>query len=214
MRCKGTDLQADTEEFWLFDNMVTKLDHSIMDKTELLQAISTALGKKTVKELALLHADSKLAVSDLLDLTFYRKPEVAFRAAWVLEFIVLTYPDSFKPLVTEFLDRYKEQNNPSCQRHFARIMMCLADPKYSKKLQLPSHYNLGPILEKTFEWLIEPKTPVAVKVHCMDVLFNFRNRLPWVAEELEFQIVYLLKTGSAALQSRGKAVLKKLRSRS
>jgi hypothetical protein len=25
MRCKGTDLQADTEEFWLFDNQVTKL---------------------------------------------------------------------------------------------------------------------------------------------------------------------------------------------
>ena len=181
-----------------------------MDKSDLLETISNTLVKAKVKELALLAADNKLSASDLLDLTFHPQREVAFRAAWVLEFVAMNYPESFVPLVKEFLDRYPDQANQSCQRHFTKIMMCLTDRKGSDKLQLPPHYNVDLALEKTFEWLIDPETPVAVRVNCMDVLFSLRDRLPWVAEELQCQIVFFLQTGSPALQSRGKAILRKL----
>ena len=61
-----------------------------------------------------------------------------------------------------------------------------------------------------FEWLINPHTPVAVRVNCMDVLYYMSPQFPWIKEELLAQIEFYLKDGSAALQSRGKGLLKKL----
>jgi len=66
------------------------------------------------------------------------------------------------------------------------------------------------IIGTTFEWMVYPQTPVAVKVNCMDVLYNLKEIDGWIADELRAQIEFQLKDGSAALQSRGRKVLKKL----
>ena len=181
-----------------------------MNRSDLIKTLSATLGKTDVKELAALYAINEPDISPLFELTFYPQREVAFRAAWTLELIVLNYPECFRPLLKEFLDRYPDQNNQSCQRHFTRIMMCLTDSKGSAAGRLFSDENTESIIGKTFEWLIDPNTPVAVQANCIDVLFNLRGMLPWIAEELRSQIVFLLHNGSPALQSRGKAVLKKL----
>jgi len=181
-----------------------------MDRPELLKTICVKIGKAETEALAALSADNKLPVSELLDLSFQRQQEIAFRAGWILETIAIKYPGAFKPLVSDFLNRYAHQRNTSCQRHFTKIMMCLTDPEYSDRVQVSSCFDAGPIIETTFEWLIDPKTPVAVQVNCMDVLFNLKDTLPWISAELQSQVVFLLHAGSPALQSRGKAILKKL----
>lgn len=182
-----------------------------MNRSELLQAISTTLVKARAEKLAALTVNNEVSVSDLLDLTFYSQPEVAFRAAWLLECVVLKYPEKFAPVVAEFLDRYIEQKNRSCQRHFTKILMCMTDPRRSSILHLPPEYNVDPIIEKTFEWMIDEKSPVALRVNCMEALFNLRDEASWIAEELSSEIIFFLHEGSAAVQSRGKAILKKLR---
>ncbi|NEU08337.1 hypothetical protein GZH53_08455 [Flavihumibacter sp. R14] len=182
-----------------------------MNKSELLHAISTTLVKAKAERLAALTANKEVSVSDLLELTFYNQPDIAFRAAWILECVVRKYPERFESLIPEFLDRYIEQNNQSCQRHFTKIITCITDPKWSAMQHLVPHYNVEPIIEKTFEWLIDEKAPVALQVNCMDVLFNLRNRSSWIGEELRSQILFLLHDGSPAVQSRGKAILKKLK---
>lgn len=68
------------------------------------------------------------------------------------------------------------------------------------------------IIETTFDWLIDPQTPVAVKVNCMDILLNFGKEQRWIPDELRSQVQFLLKDGSAAVQSRGKRILMKLKS--
>jgi hypothetical protein len=182
-----------------------------MNKSDLLKAISGTLVKAKVERLAALTADNEESVSDLLDLTFYTQPEVAFRAAWISECVVLNYPERFELLVPEFLERYIDQRNRSCQRHFTKIMMCITDPKRSAVLHMPPQHNVDPIIEKTFEWLIDEKAPVALRVNCMEVLFNLRDRSSWIADELRSEITFFLHGGSAAVQSSGKAILKKLR---
>ena len=184
-----------------------------MDKSELLKEISNTLVKVKVEKLAALGSKHTYSLSDLLDLTFYPKREVAFRAAWILESIVQTDPQRFSPHVEEFLIRYPSQTNTSCQRHFSKIMMYLTDPRSQKLLRLPDEFALEPLVEKTFEWLIDPKSPVAVQVNCLEVLFNLRQQVPWIEEELRAEIIFLLHEGGAAMQTRGKAILKKLNSR-
>ena len=45
----------------------------------------------------------------------------------------------------------------------------------------------------------------------MDILFHFCKEESWIKDELRFQVQFLLKDASAALQSRGKRILKKLK---
>ncbi|WP_276363438.1 hypothetical protein [Daejeonella sp. H1SJ63] len=71
--------------------------------------------------------------------------------------------------------------------------------------------DLENLIETTFELMINPETPVAVKVNCMDILFNMRATYDWISGELREQILFLLKDGTAAIQSRGRSILKQLR---
>lgn len=66
-------------------------------------------------------------------------------------------------------------------------------------------------MEVVFGWLIDPDTPVAVQVNCLDILLNLCSHADWIAEELGTQTRHLLRRGSAAMQSRGKRVLAKLK---
>ncbi len=146
-----------------------------------------------------------LDVADLFEITFDGEQTIAFRAAWVLEYIFTEYPATFRPVTQLFIEKYPLQTNPSCQRHYTKIMMVMSAGDYLKPEQQEE------IIEATFGWLIDPDTPVAVQVNCMDILFNMSKRHDWIAEELIQQINFLLKTGSAAMQSRGKRILNKLK---
>jgi hypothetical protein len=77
--------------------------------------------------------------------------------------------------------------------------------------KVASTINFEPIVEATFEWLINDRTPVAVRVNCLDILYNLSNSYTWITEELKDQTRFLLKNESAAMQSRGKRVLKKIK---
>jgi len=91
-------------------------------------------------------------------------------------------------------------------------MIYLTDSESNTEIKpLISEYQ-EQIIEITFDWLIDSQTPVAVKVNCMDILLHFGKEQPWIPDELSSQVQFLLKDGSAAVQSRGKRILKKLKS--
>lgn len=181
-----------------------------MDKPALLKEISGTLSKGDIDRLSISLYETDFPLNDLIDLTFYPQKEVAFRAAWVLEGLGLTNLEAFRPYVVKFLDLYPQQTNQSCRRHFAKILANLTAPKHERSLWIPESYNMVSVVEKTFDWLIDHQTPVAVKVYCMEVLFNLRQHFPWIREELEAEIIFMLHDGKPAIQSRGKAILKKL----
>ncbi|HZG70744.1 MAG TPA: hypothetical protein VEY51_04330 [Chondromyces sp.] len=71
-------------------------------------------------------------------------------------------------------------------------------------------FDFEAVGEITFEWLINPETPVAVQANCLDILYNLSSHYDWIRDELVLQTEFLLKKASAAMQSRGKKVLRKL----
>jgi len=70
--------------------------------------------------------------------------------------------------------------------------------------------DLEPLVETCFDWMINPKVAVAVKVFCCETLFNLRNRYDWIADELAREIEFLMLNGSPGIQSKGKRILKAL----
>ncbi len=185
--------------------MCTDLVVLCMDPAFLLKEISKPIGKKEVVSLA---TQSVNSVDELIKLCLHSNYEIAFRAAWILELVAVAYPERFNEKLSEFIDVYVRLTNQSCQRHFTKILMSLTNMQ-ARQDRLSTN-DLEAIVETTFEWMIDPQTPVAVRVNCMDILFDLRDMDNWIADELRAQIEFQLQSGSAALQSRGKRVLYKL----
>jgi hypothetical protein len=180
-----------------------------MTKEELLKEISQTLFKVKADKLANLSARAQ-NIGQLLELTFYPKKEIAFRAAWVLENVYYSNPNAFLPHLEEFKGAYCRQKNLSCQRHYTKIMMDITGHKKDIPNLTINLFDFEAVTETTFEWLINPKTPVAVQVNCLDILYNLSSRYHWIKDELKAQTEFLLRDGSAAMQSRGRRILEKL----
>src|SRR5690606_18388588 len=165
-----------------------------------------------VPQLRALGADPLVPIAELHDLCYDEAhPMLAFRAAWLLEYIAVHHPDRFVRVADTFMFRLSDQKNPSCQRHFTNILRRLthrrAPTLYHAVLQSTDREQL---VETIFSWFIDPCTPVAVQANCMDVLLDLSSEFEWIRDELKQQIEFLLRDGSAAIQSRGKKVLEKL----
>lgn len=152
--------------------------------------------------------EDNFALRDLIDITFHPDKDIAFRAAWILENVFLQNPARYEPDLEYLLSRMREIKHPSCQRHYVKILMHITSsktfPAIKNKLET---IDLEPVVEQCFDWMINPKIKVAVKVFAADVLFNLSNRYPWIKEELANQITFLMKNGSPAIQSRGRKLL-------
>jgi len=176
-----------------------------MDESFLLRELSTPIGKNAASKLA---GQSLNLVEELFTLCLSSSYELAFRASWVLELLDYKFPGHFNEHLDSFFSTYTKLKNQSCQRHFTKILMTMTTnhSKFDKILNI----NSQAIVEITFEWLVDPHTPVAVKVNCMDILYNLRRKEDWIEEELRSQIEFQLRKGSAALHSRGNKILNKL----
>lgn len=180
----------------------------MISKDELVKQITNSLGKPKVLELGRLLSEQQFALRDLVDVTFYHDKTIAFRASWILENVLLADPLKYVEVIDYWLSRFKEVKYPGPQRHYAKILMHLTDPGMLPAIRTKLEtLDLEPAVEQCFDWMIDPKVKIAVKVFASEALFNLRHRYPWVAEELENQIKFLMRNGSAAIQSRGKKLL-------
>jgi hypothetical protein len=180
----------------------------VINKETLIKQISNTMGKVKVLELSRILREEQFALRDLINLTFYADKNIAFRAAWILENVFLQNPGIYEPDLEYLLTRIKDVKYASCQRHYAKILMHITDKKASIIIQqLLQRLDLEPTVEKCFDWMIDPKVKVAVKVFASEALFNLSNRYPWIKEELANQIKFLMRNGTPAIQSRGRKLL-------
>jgi len=176
----------------------------MLTRDELIKEISKTIEKiKVVKQ--------QFALRDLIDVTFHTDKNIAFRAAWILENLFLQKPESYPDDMDYLISRIPDVKNESCKRHYAKIAMHLTNPKtpllIREKLK---EIDLEPVVEQLFDWMIDPKMRIAVKVFAAQALFNLRERYPLIKEELAEQIQFLMRDGTAAIQSRGRKLLLQL----
>jgi hypothetical protein len=89
--------------------------------------------------------------------------------------------------------------------------MHITSPKAPLRIQQKlAVIDLQPVVEQLFDWMIDPKVLIAVKVFAAEALFNMRNRFSWIPDELTNQIQFLMRNGTAAIQSRGRKLLAQL----
>jgi len=182
-----------------------------MTKSELIERITSIVGKPKVLELSRILKAQQFALHDLIDITFHPDKAVAFRVVWILENVFLIDPESYLPDLEYMISRISEVKNPGCMRHYAKIIMHITDATVPASLRLKlEKINLEPVVEQLFDWMINPKVKVAVKVFAAYALYNLKDSFPWVKDELSAQMEFLMRNGSAAIQAGGKKILKGL----
>jgi peptidyl-tRNA hydrolase len=176
-----------------------------MQKEELIRQLTQTLGKTKIVKLSRMLEEQNFALHDLIDATFYPNQTIAFRAAWLLENLLLKHPHTYLPELDYLLSRIKAVNYPGCQRHYAKVLMHLTAPGVTQPVkEKMKAADLEPVVEKCFEWLIDPNVKIAVKCFSATVLFQLKDRFDWMEEELIKQLEFLMRNGSAAIQARGR----------
>jgi hypothetical protein len=177
-------------------------------QADLIKQISATIGKNKVVKLSRILAEKNTDLTELVNLTFNGDKGVAFRAAWLLENMLLEQPEQFLPSIPYIIKRIQYVSNPSCKRHYAKILMHLTSPKAPAAVRhAMAAINLKKAAEQCFEWLIDPAAMVAVKSFAAEALFNMRLRYPWIADELPAQLEFLMKDGTAGIRSKAKHLL-------
>ncbi|SMO65794.1 hypothetical protein [Solitalea koreensis] len=185
-----------------------------MNVQYLATKLAVPIGKKTVIAIVQELEKQSFSVSELIDLTFHTQSEIGFRAAWIFENYILNDKPRLLQVLPFFLEKFSSVSNPSCKRHFAKVLQEITSHLNSKKAdpilrEAVLNSELEPVITACFDWMIDPKVAVAVKVFCMESLFNMSTQYPWINEELTPTIEFVMKGGSAGIQARGRKLLVK-----
>lgn len=105
---------------------------------------------------------------------------VAFRGAYVLERICFSEPELFSPFVSRFCRMdFPDCSDAGARRSFAKIMAhLLLDAVLCDDLAADG--ALDRIAETAAQWAIDPKTKIAVRIWCVEVLKRCRMKCLWV----------------------------------
>ncbi|NOU18855.1 MAG: hypothetical protein HOO91_14975 [Bacteroidales bacterium] len=187
-----------------------------MEKERLIERLNFVMGKKEVLALAEIFADIDDGVSILFELCKSENETLSFHAAWVLENVLTANPYLFALSLSKIVEAIPNIKNPSVQRHFSKLLNiaiadCLNNRLPKDVCQLLKKLDMEPVVEKCFEWLMNPETKAAVKAHCMDILYYFSNRYEWIAEELPYVIELQIIDGTPGIINKGKKVLEAMR---
>jgi hypothetical protein len=121
---------------------------------------------------------------------------------------ILAEPELYVNNLHNLVLRMSNVSNASCKRHYARILMHLTASNAPVSIkQTLQKTDMEAVIEKCFDWLIDSKVKVAVKVCAIETLYNLSTRYTWITEELPGQIQFMLREGSPAIQARGKKIL-------
>lgn len=182
-----------------------------MNRDEILKLIQKRPSKVQIIELCNLLAIQNTELKPLIDLSFNPDKDLAFRASWILETLVINHPQAAANDLIYLLSRFKEVKHSSSQRHYAKMMAYITSPKMPATIRdIIDSTDMEDVIEQCFDWMIDPEVLVAVKVFSSETLFNLRLRYTWIAPELAEQLKHLMKNGSAAIQSRGRKLLNQL----
>lgn len=153
-------------------------------------------------------------IAELIDICATAEKSVGFHAAWVLDHLFERRPELLTDWIFTIIGKMPGVSNLSVRRHFARIVNLTLGKNGSRDVFLSKKHShdVELLAEVCFGWLLDSKTPVAVKAHCMDILMYFAPTNSWVKEELPNVIRLLMIDATPGVASKSKKVLNQLAS--
>ena len=140
----------------------------------------------------------------LIEISFEKEVKLAFYSSWILDRADEKYPDLLsQKQLNLIIKKIVESTNYSVIRSLVRLL------SRGKDIILQ-----GTLVDQCFKWLSLSQTPVAIKAHCMEILFNASIKIPDLRNELRQTIEMQLPHASAGFVSRGNKIIQQLNNNS
>ena len=138
---------------------------------------------------------------ELIDLMHDSKPPIPQRAAWIMTTVTDKYPWLIQPYLKKFIKNLPNYTHPGLIRSVLR-QFC--------QIEFPPNLK-GEIFELSYNFLLDTKQPVAIRVFAMQILYNISATEPDLKNEVKLVLESLYDDfASAGISSRAGRLLKKL----
>lgn len=169
-------------------------------ENELLDLLGSHCSKKEAQLLAKTALSKVEIINGLYDISIKPNGSKSMRASWVLDMISDLEPNKLTPFIEGICQHLEVLDHDGSKRNFMKILSHSSLPKQ----------ELGRLLQTAFEWLSSEHSAIAVRVHCMEVLYRISLIEPDITPELKSILIELNNRGGAALRSRSKRILSRL----
>ena len=158
------------------------------------------LSRRHVEYVAHCIGDDETEFEKLMNIVLHCGEPVVQRAAWAMDVCLEAHPEFLSPYVEILIEALPGFSNDGVRR---QVVKALAAREIPEKPE-------GQLADLCFCWLQSSVMPVAIKVHCMQILANITVRYPDLAVELQTVIIEQIPRNSVGFLSRGRKILKQL----
>lgn len=167
--------------------------------------IRTTLSQRCSKEIshqiAAYIGNNQRRFSELMELVLGDDDQLSKYSAWVVQHCLQKQPQLIKPHLEAMIQNLDKPNlNDSVVRSTVKALA---------ETGIPEHLQ-GRVLQLCFDYLLDPKVAVAIRVHAMQTIFNISKNEPDLLMELREVIQEWMPYGSAGFRSRGRKILKEI----
>ncbi|HBB92629.1 MAG: hypothetical protein A2X22_12255 [Bacteroidetes bacterium GWF2_49_14] len=146
--------------------------------------------------------DPKL-LKQVFDLSLLQKKQVSMRAARVFDLCCERNPGFVRPWLKKIVRELPKLKDNSVKRIFLHILV--------RHPWVDDEVGMGRLIDTLFRWLSDDAQPIAVKAYSLSILENLSTLYPEFRNELILTLEESIPFWeSAALQSHGRKMLKKL----
>jgi hypothetical protein len=157
--------------------------------------------KRQTLRVAAYAGSSSKAFAKLMNLFLGDEYRITQRASWAVTWCIKKDPSLLNPWAGRLIASLNRKNVHDAVKRNALRVLC--------EVMIPEACQ-GSAVEACFRFMKAKEEPVAVKVFAMTVLANICLQQPGLKSEVILTIEEMLPYGSAAINSRGKKVLKQL----
>ncbi len=159
------------------------------------------LSRRNMEYVAYCIGDDQAKFDGLMQLVLNATEPVVQRAAWAMDACLVSHPWLLLPYLETVIDALPRVSNDGVKRQIVKALSSNDIPESRE----------GKITDICFNWLQSSTVPVAIKVHCMQILANVTVKYPELAPELQTIIQEQIPRNSIGFSSRGKKILNQLR---
>ena len=143
--------------------------------------------------------ESDKNMRELMDCFSHGEYRIAQRAAYSILWLLKLNPNAIKPYIGEIVSLIERKDvHVAVIRNSIRVL---------ETLDIPEEFH-GVVMNACFNYLQNPKAPIAVKAFSMTTLFNLAKIYPDILHELKLIIEEGWDNETPAFKSRGRQILK------
>ncbi len=173
----------------------------ISHRATLLSGLKINTGNQMKFYIAGYVAKNTKAIPVLWDILKSEPEPYNVRAMWAFELLCLNDETIFEEYLDKIANFFIISQNTSINRMLSKLLM----------LKNVSCKNEGGVLNSAFERLCNKTMPIALRVNCMQIIFNLSQKYPELGIELRGIIESEIETCKPAFKSRAKKILKQMK---